>query len=110
VTPFRGPSADVGTVYEVGFMRALGRPVFGYATTEEPYASRVASFASSVRSDGDGMRIEPFGLFDNLMLQAAIVESGGELVTEEMRGQSRWTDLSVFERCLQVAARCQTVI
>ena len=33
LTPFRGPSADVGTVYEVGFMRALGRPVFGYATT-----------------------------------------------------------------------------
>ena len=24
LTPFRGPSADVGTVYEVGFVRALG--------------------------------------------------------------------------------------
>ena len=29
LSPFRGPSADVGTVFEVGFMRALGRPVFG---------------------------------------------------------------------------------
>src|SRR5580692_11184031 len=27
LTPFRGPSADAGTVFEVGYMRALGRPV-----------------------------------------------------------------------------------
>ena len=33
LTPFRGPSADVGTVYEVAFMRSLSRPVFAYATT-----------------------------------------------------------------------------
>jgi nucleoside 2-deoxyribosyltransferase len=32
LTPFRGPSADVGTVYEVGFARGLGLKVFGYAT------------------------------------------------------------------------------
>ena len=37
LTPFRGPSADVGTVYEVGFARALGLAIFGYATTTEPF-------------------------------------------------------------------------
>jgi nucleoside 2-deoxyribosyltransferase len=26
LTPFRGPSADVGSAYEMGFMRALDRP------------------------------------------------------------------------------------
>src|ERR1700681_299298 len=26
LTPFRGPSADVGTAYELGFARALGKP------------------------------------------------------------------------------------
>ena len=31
LTPFRGPSADVGTVYEVGFARALGLLIFGVA-------------------------------------------------------------------------------
>ena len=31
LTPFRGPSADVGSAYEMGFMRALGRPVFAYS-------------------------------------------------------------------------------
>jgi nucleoside 2-deoxyribosyltransferase len=30
LTPFRGVSADVGSVYEMGFMRGLGRPIFGY--------------------------------------------------------------------------------
>ena len=103
MTPFRGPSADVGTVYEVGFMRALGRPVFGYATTAEPYADRAAAFGAS--PEGDGMRVEPFGLFDNLMLEAAIAESGGELVTEEMPARVRWSDLSVFERCVRIASR-----
>src|ERR1700755_3447564 len=32
LTPFRGPSADVGTVYEVGLARGLGLKIFGYAT------------------------------------------------------------------------------
>lgn len=104
LTPFRGPSADVGTVYEVGFMRALGRPVFGYATTSTLFASRVLSFGGSQGSDSNGMRIEPFGLFDNLMLEAAIVGSGGELVLEELPVQARWSDLSVFERCVRAVA------
>ena len=108
VTPFRGPSADVGTVYEVGFMRALGRPVFGYATTSVPFSTRVLALGGSHGNDPDGMRIEPFGLFDNLMLQAAIIGSGGKLVLEEIPSPARWSDLSVFERCVQAAALSQT--
>src|SRR5579871_489404 len=30
LTPFHGPSADVGTVFELGMMAGLGKPVFGY--------------------------------------------------------------------------------
>src|SRR3569833_149741 len=37
LTPFRGPSADVGTVYELGFARGLGLRVFGYATVATPF-------------------------------------------------------------------------
>jgi nucleoside 2-deoxyribosyltransferase len=29
LTPYRGPSCDVGTAYEVGFLTALSKPVFG---------------------------------------------------------------------------------
>ncbi len=114
LTPFRGPSADVGTAYEVGFMRALGRPVFGYSTTAAPFTQRTRDFAAThggaiggsggIWRDADDMLIEQFGLTDNLMLEAAIVGSGGLLIIEEVDAQARWTDLSVFERCVQAAA------
>jgi hypothetical protein len=50
------------------------------------------------------MLIEQFGLFDNLMIEAGIVGSGGILVVEECSPAERWTDLSVFERCVGAAA------
>ncbi len=113
LTPFRGPSADVGTAYEIAVMRTLGRPVFGYATTAVGFTRRTANFAGerggvvagadgSLR-DGEGMLIEQFGLFDNLMIEAGIVASGGVLIAEEVAQDRRWADLSVFERCVQTA-------
>jgi nucleoside 2-deoxyribosyltransferase len=114
LTPFRGPSADVGTVYEVGFMRALGRPVYGYATTAEPFTRRTLDFAAAhggtttnadgFRRDADGLLIEQFGRFDNLMIEAGILDSGGVLIVEEIPTAQRWTDLAVFERCVSAAA------
>ena len=107
LTPFRGPSADAGTVFEIGFMRALGRPVFGYATTARPFTERTLDWigpdADALR-DAEGLSVERFGLFDNLMIAVGIVASGGELVTEELPADRRWTDLAVFERCVARAA------
>lgn len=68
LTPFRGPSADAGTVWELGFMYALGKPLFGYSAVPGDYADRVAP---------DGFDIERFGLPDNLMIAEAIEASGG---------------------------------
>jgi len=114
LTPFRGPSADVGTACEVGFMHALGRPVFGYATTAVPFTRRTREYAAAhggavaapdgTWRDADGMLIEQFGLGDNLMLEAAIMDSGGQLIVEDIPAEARWTDLSVFERCVEAAA------
>ena len=74
LTPFRGPSADVGSAYEMGFMRALGRPIFAYSNDDRPFLDRVAAFCggalrirpSGEHEDPDGMAIEPFTLHDNL--------------------------------------------
>jgi nucleoside 2-deoxyribosyltransferase len=114
LTPFRGPSADIGTVYEVGFMRALGRPVCGYATTATPFTQRTLDHAAAhggattgadgFSRDADGMVIEQFGLFDNLMIEAGILGSGGVLMVEEIPLAQRWSDLTVFERCVRAAA------
>ena len=113
LTPFRGPSADVGTVFEIGYMRALGRPVFGWSNSAAPFNERTRAFlgAAAVRGpdgawlDHEGMLIEAFGLSDNLMIDAAILASGGELFTAAVEQASRWTDLAAFQRCVAAAAR-----
>ena len=43
LTPFRGPSADVGTVFELGVFVGLGKPVFGYTNRAGDYLSRVVA-------------------------------------------------------------------
>jgi nucleoside 2-deoxyribosyltransferase len=108
LTPFRGPSADVGTVYEIGFARGLGLQVFGYATTAAPFLDRTLSHVGGGRQaedgswwDQDGLLVEQFGLFDNLMIEGGITDSGGGLIRED---QDLWNDLSVFERSVQAAA------
>ncbi len=103
LTPFRGPGADAGTVYEVGFARALGRPVFGYAGTAADYATRVRRLPGNGEiRDADGLEIEDFGLFENLMISCGIEQSGGFVLAETV--DDPWTDLSVFERCVSRAA------
>src|SRR3990170_3348682 len=44
LTPFRGASMDSGTAFEVGFMRALGRPVFGYTNVVADYRERAEHY------------------------------------------------------------------
>jgi nucleoside 2-deoxyribosyltransferase len=110
LTPFRGPSADVGTVYEVGYARALGLKLFGYATVTDLFLPRtLAAVGEAARRqadgswlDGDGLLVEQFGLFDNLMIEGGITESGGVLITGDA---DLWADLNLFERCVMAAAR-----
>ncbi len=113
LTPFRGPSADVGTVFEIGYMRALGRPIFGWSNSAAPFTERTCAFlgAAAVRGpdgawqDDNGMLIEAFGLSDNLMIDAAIQASGGQLFTTTVDDASRWTDLAAFQRCVAATAQ-----
>lgn len=113
LTPFRGPSADVGTVFELGFMRALGRPVFGYSNVAQRFGARtLATLGGRARrradgawEDGEGMAVEDFDRHDNLMLDGGIAASGGVFETEEVPADRRWRDLSAFTRCVAAAAR-----
>ena len=106
LTPFRGPSADVGTVYELGFMRALGRPVAGYSNAAAEFLARTRGFlggAARSRADGgyedaEGMGLEDFGLGDNLMIDGGIEAAGGVFERRDAAGD-RWRDLAGFERC-----------
>ena len=112
LTPFRGPSADVGTVFELGYARALGRKVFGWSGSAENFAERTrrthghACDTAGVWRDGEGLELESFGCCDNLMIDGAIAASGGRLETEALPPARRWTDLVAFERCVAAAAAC----
>lgn len=104
LTPFRGPGADPGTAYELGYMRALGRPVFGYTHAPGPYRARVQTQCDgTVLRDMEGLEVEDYDLADNLMLEGAIAAAGGVLL--RAAAPLAWTDLSLFEACVSGVAR-----
>lgn len=112
LTPFRGVSADPGTVFELGLTVGLGKRVFAYTNTSSNYFDRVKlhkalSFDSErdVWRDADNMAVEDFGNADNLMIDWAIAEHGGcPIVRHETSPSEMYRDLSGFETCLRLAA------
>ncbi|WP_424813882.1 nucleoside 2-deoxyribosyltransferase [Roseococcus sp. YIM B11640] len=105
LTPFRGASADSGTVFEVGLMRGLGRPVFGYTHMPGEYRARIADARHDGKlwADAEGLEIEDFGLSENLMIEGAILASGGVFLRAE--APLDWTDLALFEACVAEIAK-----
>jgi nucleoside 2-deoxyribosyltransferase len=114
LSPFRGPGADGGTAFELGYMHAKGKLIFGYSSSKLHYLDRVAAFYG--RRPGDlaerdgrvwdpsGYAVEHFGLADNLMLVRSIAEAGGfieqiEEPTDDPR--ARLAAFASFEACLR---------
>lgn len=86
---FRGPSMDVGTAFEMGYMAGADKPVFAYydakpfyGAAEVPslYKERVKTFWSVAKEDAshdkDGIAIENFSMTDNLMMVGAHTDTG----------------------------------
>src|SRR6516165_8215460 len=66
LTPFRGPGADAGTVYELGYMAGRGKLCLGYSNDPFSYADRVREFTTMTSRDGclndaQGLIVENFG-------------------------------------------------
>src|SRR5258707_10761377 len=110
LTPFRGVSADPGTVFELGYMTALGRPVAAYSLDPRLYLERVrqAGFAdAAATTDQDGQMIEDFGLTDNLMLGGALATTTDRFILHAGDPRRIADHLAAFERCLTlIAAPC----
>ncbi len=105
LTPFRGPSADAGTLVEVGWFLGRGRPVFGYSNSATPFAERSRRHVAAIPDPLAGLSVEGFGLPDNLMVPGAALQGGGHPVVLPPDGQDRPFDaLDVFEACVGVAA------
>ena len=107
LTPFRGPSADVGTAFELGAMAAMGKPVFAYTNVaadlivrlrEEPGLAFDA--AAACWRDPLGMAAEDFSNADNLMLDGALAAQGRRIHRRAVPVERRFTDLDGFAACL----------
>ena len=110
LTPFRGISADPGTVYEVGFMCALGRKAFGYTNTTRSYAERASADHYNGQVDRamsgrlvavDGQMVEDHRMTDNLMIDGGITRSGGFILRGHAGPEAFFTDLTAYEACLK---------
>jgi len=109
LTPFRGPGADAGTVYELGYMAGRGKLCLGYSNDPSVYADRARRFTEvrtqgSLLVDAHGLTVEDFGLADNLMMIHALELHGSPLVTPRERPNDIWHDLTAFEACVRLAA------
>ena len=122
ITHFRGPSADVGTVFEMGYMYAQQKPVFVYYDAQETYCAdreaaardavapnfdahttyidKVRAFAAGYLvdrapaedRDNDNFMIEDFGLADNPMLIGA-AKAGVREAHDYAPAESFWAAL-----------------
>ena len=114
LTPFRGPSADPGTVFELGFMFALDKPVYGYSSAREVHSNRVEAYVGPLLGrrgqqwDRDGHRVEDFGLSDNLMIEQAVREAGGTITLVEEDEGEPLAAFKAFESCLDTVARAHS--
>ena len=108
ITPFRGVSMDSGTAFEIGFMRALGRPVFGYSNTMDDFAMRARRYRAGPRlacdCDRGEIAVEDFDLAENLMITEAITASGGALMRVSGADGMLLEDLRAFEACVAAVA------
>jgi nucleoside 2-deoxyribosyltransferase len=110
LTPFRGPSADAGTVYELGYMAGRGKLCLAYSNDPSSYSQRVARLYDVKTSldghltDPEGLTVEEFGLSDNLMMMHALDLHGCALVTPRIAPVDIWHDLTSFEACVRLAA------
>lgn len=118
IDPFRrGTEMDAGTAFEVGYCKALGLPMTGWTTDARTYPDKVEDYMRSVFGaelqsveandkggtsgalrDPDGVLVHSDGMYQNLMIDMAIAESGGQV-----HADATWQ--IAFERAAEQLAR-----
>ena len=110
LTPYRAVSADVGTVFELGYAFARGKPVFGYSNSRVPFIERVVALVGGALERGpdgrlyarDRLAVEDFDRFDNLMIAEALIAGGANVILPQTEPADVWRDMGAFEETLRV--------
>lgn len=112
MTPYNGVSCDIGTGFEIGYMRGQQKPIFAYSNISQGFFERQKSmFAYYVDSDNiyrdthTDMAFVNFNSVDNPMLDGAVDHThNGIVFTPHKDADSihkTHTRLDVFEQVLQ---------
>lgn len=106
LTPFRGVSADSGTLIEVGWFSGRKRPVFAYSNEAILFSERSMAYLERNPDPMEGVSVEGFSLPDNLMIPGSVLFGGGGAVELPRNESLPFDSLEVFERCVKnVASR-----
>ncbi|MBN9073356.1 MAG: nucleoside 2-deoxyribosyltransferase [Rhizobiales bacterium] len=113
LTPFRGIAADVGTVYELGFMCGRGCPAYAFTNIAVGHYERVKDYyGGDLRTDElgavrgpDGLELETYDMTDNLMLDGGIESRKGVVIRHAAAPDKLYSDLTGFRECLAVASK-----
>ncbi|MBE9604170.1 nucleoside 2-deoxyribosyltransferase [Acetobacteraceae bacterium H6797] len=106
LTPFRGPSADSGTLVEIGWFLGQGRKIFAYSNSARTYAERCRVQAAAIPDPIPGLMVEGLGMPDNLMIPGAVQQQGGIPMVIPEDGRDRAFDsLEIFELCVARVAK-----
>ena len=88
LSPFRGPEPDSGTVWEIGYAAALGKPVLGYSSDRREQRAKtvdILGLQANATTDREGQRIEDFGLSHNLMFAHVVGHDSVEACLQALR-------------------------
>jgi nucleoside 2-deoxyribosyltransferase len=97
----RGPEMDAGTAFEIGYMKALGKPIAGWTRDPRTYPVKVADFfrnvfgaelvtttaglmggTSGLLRDPDGILVHSEGCVQNAVVHVGIELAGGVIIAD----------------------------
>ncbi|MDX2084808.1 MAG: nucleoside 2-deoxyribosyltransferase [Candidatus Melainabacteria bacterium] len=111
-----GLSTDVGTAFEMGYMRAQHKGVFAYSNVPINFFERMSQWLQGnvnprltepwFKVDANDHMIDATQHPDNLMLPGGVHNSGGVWITQPVDNpKERFTDLNAFEQVVAEAAK-----
>lgn len=101
LTPFRGPHADPGTAFELGYAAARNLVRVAYSTDPRLVRQRIPARSGDAEArDADGLQIEDFGMRDNLMLEACLSDDPPSILVPHGEQVLPLDDLDVFRRAV----------
>lgn len=89
LTPVAGTAPDSSTIFELGMMAALGKPVYAYLNQDQDSLQRSVTLGE---------------LVDNSIIVSCFTMQNRAMVRTAVAAKSRFSDLSGLESCLAAAS------